>query len=751
MKRIVGASSRGGAGAKPPLWGIALSAAMFGAVACAGSDPGPLDGVDSVVFLQRPKRNETGDIFQYTSYVPGARLVKLSPPTADGELTVLCCDPAKLGAEFGQIDISGYDLSFDAREIVFSGKLDDRSSYALFVLHLDTGTVDQLSTDPMHDYVSPIFLPGDKIMFLTNRNVEGPSIPQHRDEYERGTTLQLGTMNKDGTNEKLGPRNLSHRVFPTLMSDGRVLSTQWDHLGDMNAGHLMFFNPDMTQMREAFGKEDTGITNSYLKAKEIAPGRVIAIGTSRDRTLQSGAILDIRLGEPYEQGGKVLADRNMSEATASYRLLTPSVPLGREPSSSTVGRYYDAFPLNARDYPDLLVSWADGPVESGTLAAAGIAANFGLYVYDSGKKARRPLFDDPAMWDIFPRPLAPRDAPPQIAAVGTHQYDQTTTLIGSMDVYRSTIKQVEPGAIYGVRVIEGFSVEEGVPDDFGITEHEGAAVLGVAPVQADGSWAALIPANVPVHVQAIDKFGLAHINEPVWFSGAAGESRFCGGCHESRTDSTIIQPGVTQAIARGPSVLRATTPRADRVSGTYTRDNTVGVPWDTALQNVFDTKCVSCHNGTAGAANPSWTISDPMTGASFTWTFDLRGTAVDFAIGDEMFSGYSASHMSLMGPDMMELEEAGLVVTTSDGVPLSERIYVKPGDARNSKLIRKLNPVQQFPTQDDSVRAFDVTQFPAHALAVGQELTPNEYYLLVLMADNGGQFYSRENAPGGNY
>ncbi|HVK73928.1 MAG TPA: hypothetical protein VM734_11445, partial [Kofleriaceae bacterium] len=227
MKRIVGASSRGGAGAKPPLWGIALSAAMFGAVACGGSDPGPLDGVDSVVFLQRPKRNETGDIFQYTSYVPGARLVKLSPPTADGELTVLCCDPAKLGAEFGQIDISGYDLSFDAREIVFSGKLDDRSSYALFVLHLDTGTVDQLSTDPMHDYVSPIFLPGDKIMFLTNRNVEGPSIPQHRDEYERGTTLQMGVINDDGTGEKLGPRNLSHRVFPTLLSDGRVMLTQW--------------------------------------------------------------------------------------------------------------------------------------------------------------------------------------------------------------------------------------------------------------------------------------------------------------------------------------------------------------------------------------------------------------------------------------------------------------------------------------------------------------------------------------------
>ena len=30
-------------------------------------------------------------------------------------------------------------------------------------------------------------------------------------------------------------------------------------------------------------------------------------------------------------------------------------------------------------------------------------------------------------------------------------------------------------------------------------------------------------------------------------------------------------------------------------------------------------------------------------------------------------------------------------------------------------------------------------------------LTPDEYYLLILNADDGGQFYFRENAPGGNY
>lgn len=722
--------------------GIALSAALLGAAACGGTDPGPLDRVDSIVFLQRTARNEMGDIFQYTSYRPGGRILTLSPPTADGKLAELCC--SEKGAMFSDIDIQNYDLSFDAQanppkgEIVFSGKLSASENYALFILHLESGEVEQLSTDPMHDYVSPVFLPGDKIMFMTNKSVE-EGAPQHRDEYERGETLQLGVMNRDGTNPVLGPRNLSHRVFPSLASDGRVILTQWDHLGDMNAGHLMFVNPDMLQLREAFGKQSTGVTNSYLKAREIAPGRFIAIGTSRDRTVQAGALIDVRLGQTYEQDGEVRADRAMSEENASYRILTPSVPLGREPSSNTVGRYYDAYPLDAADYPNLLVTWSDGTVESGTLEAAGKTANFGIYLYDSKKMQRRPIFDDLEKWDVFPRPLAPRTAPPQIQGVGTHQYDQNTALIGSMNVYESSVADIPAGTAYGVRVIEGFSVEEGIPDDFGLTEHEGAAVLGVAPVEPDGSWAALVPANIPVHLQAIDVFGMAIVNEPVWFSGGAGESRFCGGCHESRTEATVIQPGITQAIGRGPRNLKGTTLRADRVSQGFNRDNTVGVPWDQALQGVFDRSCVGCHNGTPGPANPTWTIMDPMTGATFTWTFDLRGGPATYGVGDEMLSGYSASHLSIMGPSMRDLEDAGLVVVGEI------ETYVEPGSAKDSKLLQILNPPQQFPTQNLGRRAFPTMP---HTTAVGApELTADEYYLMVLMADNGGQFYSRENAP----
>ena len=44
---------------------------------------------------------------------------------------------------------------------------------------------------------------------------------------------------------------------------------------------------------------------------------------------------------------------------------------------------------------------------------------------------------------------------------------------------------------------------------FGLTMHEGAAVLGEAPVNADGSWLADVPPYLPIHLQPIDKFGLS--------------------------------------------------------------------------------------------------------------------------------------------------------------------------------------------------------------------------------------------------
>ncbi|HEY0714190.1 MAG TPA: hypothetical protein VGF45_16025, partial [Polyangia bacterium] len=494
-----------------------------------------------------------------------------------------------------------------------------------------------------------------------------------------------------------------------------------------------------TGMREAFGGEGPGTSNSYLKARHVdttkgASGRnthrIVTVATSRERTLQSGKLL--------------LIDLNDTEKLAKVTDLTRQVPADRQPSDQGIGRYYDAEPLGdpKAAKPHFLVSWADGPVESELLAMAATKPNFGLYVFEwDGKDGRRyPLYDDPAMWDVMARPLKARAEPvvtPSPAA------DEKSFVVGALNVYESSLfPNMVPGSIAKVRLMEGFSSEEGFPDMFGLTEFDGQSRYGEVPVYPDGSFAAKVPANVPLHMQLVDNFAMAAASEDIWISGRAGEQRFCGGCHEDRAKTTLISPGSIEAVQRGPIDLDV--PRAQRVSMDFSYEKVRGVPWNLALQKIFDAKCVSCHDGTPKPGNRSFTVTDMTLGTTQTFTFDLRGQNVKLLVGERNDYDYPASYVSLIGLGM-ELGENRVTITTADGQPLPS--YVTPGSARRSRLMEKLNPPQRFPSIDMNVRAFAGVAHPAD-VAPDLALTADEYYLLILNLDMGAQFFFRENRPG---
>ena len=270
------------------------------------------------------------------------------------------------------------------------------------------------------------------------------------------------------------------------------------------------------------------------------------------------------------------------------------------------------------------------------------------------------------MWDVLPRPLRARAEPTRTPVTPVSPLSTADTTIGALNVYDSSLGDIKanltPGSVVKARLLEGFSGEEGGVDMFGTTEFDGQSRYGEVPVQADGSFAAVVPGNVPFHIQLIDKFGLSIANESIWISGRAGEQRFCGGCHESRTKAATLAPGIPTNVLTG--AINLATPRAQRVAATgyvlaggnltsvgiAPGDNGVrGVPWDMAIQPILDAKCASCHNGTAGAANPSYTIRDNVTMMAQTFVFDLRGQKVNVMIGERATGDFTASYLSLMG------------------------------------------------------------------------------------------------------
>jgi hypothetical protein len=723
---------------------------------CDSGNSNVLGGIPAIAYLSRAPI-ETGNVFDYTGGGGEANLFTLTPPTASGLKKNL--------TNWKGADINSFDVSFDAREIVFSARAPKDDKFHLYRVLVDGGNpcdaaMGKVSTGPCqitdgpNDQVYPIYLPAGRIFFMTNQNVEGAEVPQFEDEYERARTAQAGTLAIDGSDQVLAPRNVSHRVFPTLLSDGRVLLTEWRHLGDVNEGDLTIMNQDLTGVREGFGREGKAITNSHLRAREVSPGKLVAIGTSRDRTYQAGKIVMIDLG-----GADVSLQ---SEARSSVKDLTPEVPGDRIPSFKGVGRYYDVIPVGGSDPNQFLVSWADGYVESEVNSMAKAPPDFGIYVFNASSRTLSPVVNEVGSWETSPIALVKRAEPPSLkgafAAEGTQ-----STLISALNVYDSSLfPDLVQGAVKKVRITEGFSSEEGFPSMFGLSEFDGQSRLGEVDVAADGSFKALVPANTPVRLQLIDKYGMAiavaansptdNASEPVWIQGRAGEARTCGGCHEDRTKTLSIAPGSSALQALGAAQLDyAGLTRQQRKSDVFTPDKVMGVPWDKAIQPIFDAHCIDCHDGTPGAANPQYMITDMTDMTMFQHTFDLTSKPETIMAGEMMYT-YNASYITMLGPQMAFREKQ--IVATGN-----LKVYVEPGNARGSEVMKRLNPPARYPSVDLNDRAFgtavhpaDVSSYNGHNGADAKyQLTPDEYFLLMLNADDGGQFYFRENNPGRSY
>jgi hypothetical protein len=186
------------------------------------------------------------------------------------------------------------------------------------------------------------------------------------------------------------------------------------------------------------------------------------------------------------------------------------------------------------------------------------------------------------------------------------------------------------------------------------------------------------------------------------------------------------------------------TPRAMRANlaaeanPAATPEQLVGIAWDKALQPMFDAKCISCHNGTPGPANPSYTITDPATGMATTFTFDLTNKPVTMTLGTKTET-WPASYLTMAGPDMEAISRGNLVISGNF------KVYMNPEDAHGSIAIQKVNPTQLFPAVNASVRAYPTQP---HSAAQGYtELSPTEFYTLILAADMGVNRYARENNP----
>jgi hypothetical protein len=262
-----------------------------------------------------------------------------------------------------------------------------------------------------------------------------------------------------------------------------------------------------------------------------------------------------------------------------------------------------------------------------------------------------------------------------------------------------------------------------------------------------------VPPYVPIHLQPIDRYDLSIRSQTTWIQGMPNESRICGGCHESRTE-TIDPTSQQLTIAAGKDPERMNLPIADRIE----------YPWaytpaaaqnPNEIQAMLNAKCVQCHNETTNGNGPqeTYTVSmaDAATGMAGTdyivprMDLSAREITVNY---DREERAWPASYVSLFYPAALEMGEVmDATVTAGTRPPL----WAIPSDARKSMLIEKLNVTAVGDTADYAWplgAAFSDPNVAGgtrtdHAVAHG--MTREEVVKLIRAIDMGGQFYSRQN------
>ncbi len=738
-----------------------LALPALATLSCGNSDKSEPDASDTqvsqIVYAVRQHTVKNGDtveinvaggmgqVMDYKRYVPGARLELLNLTTGD---------IANIIAHEKTADIASVDVSYDATKVLFSMKRDASDSYNIYWASLEPDAnsefeVHQL-TNSEFDQLHAIWLPGERIAFITDTAYT--EMGTRADEYNHAAIVtQVATMTLEGgeADLKLCSQNLSHTIDLFPLSDGRIGFSRWEHLENVNDVKLFAMNPDCTQMTALAGQHGKP-ANSLIQVSEgTTPNTFVAVATSRENTIQAGALVMVDARSDAERP---------NEETAEVQVLTLSVPRNEE--RSPVGRYRSPTVLpNGR----ILSSWADGVVnETNELSLT--PPDFGIYVFDSATRSNQHIVNHQGTWELYAKPVVKRDEPRVIPSVQSSQDSTIPTTFGSVDIAQTSLFSLHGETVSGaqfdgtpmnealakavkVRIIEGFS-SEAAPGTtmFGLTMAEGAALLGEARVYSDGSWSAEIPPFIPVHLQAVDEFDLAIRNQTTWIQGMPGEDRQCGGCHEDRAKPfRISEQQLPAAVGAGPEDFMI--PVMDRTEYPWAAANDAGNANE--IQQIFNQYCVSCHNETTNGSGAQTFYSVSMTEGETTTTYEIpRLDLTDRPITvtyDNETKPWPASYVSIFYPAAMEMEMDDLTVTGE--IPPKWGI---PSDARGSALIEKLNITS---SKNSEVHAWALGEAFSHeglsgtrtdhAAEVG--LPREELVKLIRAIDMGGQYYSRQN------
>jgi hypothetical protein len=565
-------------------------------------------GVEKIVFVKRFTYNGNHYYTEYlnSKWMPGGNLCILSLKT--GEVEELA--PELTGGVFG-----AFDVSFDAKRIVFAYKAAPDTGYRLYEVGVNGRGLKQLTFSPddedeiIRTYqiagyhhgtedIDPCYLPDGGIAFVSTRCRFGILC----DEPDIFTTTVLYRMDGDGKNMRQLTNSSVSENTPCVLPDGRIMYTRWEYVdkGSVSAKCLWAMNPDGSNSMEIYGN-DVAIPATMIMGRPIpdSPGEYVFTGTPHccpqncvGTIIRVNTAGNIRTSEPmtymtpytdirYERG---IAFRDGTDTTRWIHDWQGNGPLFRE-----------SYPLSRTEF---LVSHKP----AGTVWDD--STGYRLYLLHEGGKVE-PIYSGRTISCFRPVPLLARELPPVIPSHPDWELaDRNLAECIVTDVY-SGMNSVERGSVKYLRVLEQvprpwgarrFYQPKYTQDEYDqqhavVTKdtHLGLKIQhGVVTVEDDGSARFLVPAGRNIFLQALDSSYRAVQTERTYVNYMPGEVRSCIGCHESASQTSRTAGRLTPAAMK----RRAETPYAQ--AGEVSAARTLSYARD--VQPVWDRRCVSCHN-----------------------------------------------------------------------------------------------------------------------------------------------------------
>jgi hypothetical protein len=203
--------------------------------------------------------------------------------------------------------------------------------------------------------------------------------------------------------------------------------------------------------------------------------------------------------------------------------------------------YVDPVPLQKRAEPAAPTPTSIDP----SLAAQGKALIEVRSVYDTDQMNR-----------MAENVLAPVDLPAGcsrgIALTTPNHADDTRSAIADLakmkDPANAAYNCAPARFVRATRAVAPQAGMSGMREAIGETDFEPQQILGYAPVEPDGSFKLLVPADTPLALAVIDAKGRAlqtHLN---WIQVRPGERRTCDGCHSPRRGASINDATTTNIL-----------------------------------------------------------------------------------------------------------------------------------------------------------------------------------------------------------